>query len=71
MMMTITNYIRIMILFISFVKSFFTTFRPVTLAFIRFEVIHKFKKIIIKRMCRHAHMRRWGVIDSGYPAVAY
>ena len=30
-------------LFISFNKNILTTFQPVTLAFIRFEVIHKFK----------------------------
>ena len=51
-------------LFISFNKNILTTFQPVTLAFIRFEVIHKFKNQNIKQsQCACAGMRT--CVDGG------
>ena len=51
-------------LFISFNKNILTTFQPVTLAFIRFEVIHKFKNQNNKQsQCACAGMRT--CVDGG------
>ena len=50
-------------LFISFNKNILTTFQPVTLAFIRFEVIHKFKNHNKQSQCACAGMRT--CVDGG------